>query len=196
MKRAMKKSEMNAIDFLSKYDPYELTVYDGMTLARHHVFSAYNKAERENGNGVSSADHALLHQYKGDRVDANSAMGVDIELKFYHRFRRSLQLVPALDCGDHTDFVGIAPESGTIVGSQLNGNYCRGDTLGNFFEVEHEWDCIAASLFTDVDRIECYCSQRKCTQKISYFCSRWYAAAILVYSWVVSGSSTSGCYGN
>ena len=90
----------------------------------------------------------------------------------------------------------IAPESGTTVGSRLNGNYCRGDTLGNFFEVEHEWDCIAASLFTDVDRIECYCSQRKCTQKISYFCSRWYAAAILVYSWVVSGSSTSGCYGN
>lgn len=107
MKRAMKKNEMNAIDFLSKYDPYELTVYDGMTLARHHVFSAYNKAERENGNGVSSADHALLHQYKGDRVDTNSAMGVDIELRFYHRFRKSLQLVPALDCGDHTDFAGM-----------------------------------------------------------------------------------------
>ena len=26
------------------YDPYALTVYDGMTLARHHVFSAYNYA--------------------------------------------------------------------------------------------------------------------------------------------------------
>lgn len=108
VKRSMKKNELNSIDFLSKYDPYELTVYDGMTLTRHHVFSAYNKAEREDGDSVLSADHALLHQYKGVRVDTNSAMGVDIELKFYHRFRRSLQLVPALDCGDHTDFVGIA----------------------------------------------------------------------------------------
>jgi len=116
----MKKDELRPIDFMSKYDPYELTVYDGMTLARHHVFSAYNKAVRQFGDGVGSADHALLHQYKGDRIDTNAAMGVDIELKFYHRFRKSLRLVPALDCGDHTDFVGLA--KGQIVRFDVTTN--------------------------------------------------------------------------
>lgn len=91
----------------SMYDPYALTVYDGMTLARHHVFSAYNYAQGRNRDAFNAADKAIDFQYKGDRIDANGGMGVGVELIFFQRFKDKLSLVPALDCGDHTDFVGI-----------------------------------------------------------------------------------------
>lgn len=103
----MLEDDLISTDFRLKSDPYELTEYDGMILARHHVFSAYNKAMRENGDGMELAGKALAYQHDGNRIDTNPAKGVDVETRFYHRFRNSLNLVPALDCGDHTDFVGL-----------------------------------------------------------------------------------------
>ena len=91
----------------SMYDPYALTVYDGMTLARHHVFSAYNYAESRGLDSFKFADKAIDVQYKGDRIDLLGGMGVGVELLFYRRFKKKLTLIPALDCGDHTDFAGF-----------------------------------------------------------------------------------------
>ena len=34
-------------------------------------------------------------------------VGLCAELAFYHRFKETMRLVPALDSGDHVDFVGV-----------------------------------------------------------------------------------------
>lgn len=90
----------------SMYDPYALTVHDGMTLTRHHVFSAYNYAESRARDAFKAAGKAIEFQYKGDRIDSLGGMGVGVELLFYRRFKSKLSLIPTLDCGDHTDFAG------------------------------------------------------------------------------------------
>ena len=87
-------------------DHNELSVYDGMTLARHHVFSSYNLAHRKGQNEKSSAEHALVESYKYGRVDLHGGKGIGVEILFLVRFGEKLNLIPALDCGDHTDFVG------------------------------------------------------------------------------------------
>ena len=89
------------------YDRNELSVYDGMTLARHHVFSSYNLAHRKGRNEKESAEHALYESYKYGRVDLYGGKGIGVEILFFVRFGKKLNLVPALDCGDHTDFVGV-----------------------------------------------------------------------------------------
>jgi len=89
------------------YDRNELSVYDGMTLARRYVFSSYNLACREGRGGKESAEFALVESYKHGRVDLLGGKGVGAEILFFERFRSKLKLVPTLDCGDHTDFVGV-----------------------------------------------------------------------------------------
>lgn len=88
------------------YDRNELSVYDGITLARHHVFSSYNLAHRKGRNEKNSAEHALVESYKYGRVDLYGGKGIGVEILFLVRFGKKLNLIPALDCGDHTDFVG------------------------------------------------------------------------------------------
>jgi hypothetical protein len=71
-----------------------------MVLARHHVFAAYNK------DGRDCADHALITRLRGE-LTVRQCDGIDAELDFYESFRHDFDLVPALDCGDHVDFVGV-----------------------------------------------------------------------------------------
>ena len=78
---------------------------ENMTLSRHHVFATYNKYQNENPNKI--AGNVLLDRLNNGDVEQTQYIGLDAELEFYHAFKDKFQLVPALDCGDHTDFVGL-----------------------------------------------------------------------------------------
>ena len=91
-----KKSEVTLM-----FDRY----FEGMELTRHHVFSTYNKYQ--NSDAKTIADNVLCNRLKDGDVEVAQYVGLVAELEFYHAFRDKLHLVPALDCGDHTDFVGI-----------------------------------------------------------------------------------------
>ena len=82
--------------------------YGGMILSRHHVFSTYNKYE--NDTPQEYAGNILTKRLNDGCVEIMQVLGLDAELEFYHLFREKLQLVPTLDCGDHTDFVGMLDE--------------------------------------------------------------------------------------
>ena len=90
--------------------------------------------------------------------------------------------------------ISTAPSDGSEVGPKLNGNVCGAATLGTSFSSTHNWPCMAQPLFNDMDRIECFCAGRTCTQEIQYSCTeRITKRQIHVYNWTVSGSKTSGC---
>ena len=73
---------------------------DATLLARHHVFAAYHK------NGMMAANNKLCDKRNSDTISNGQFIGIDTELRFYDEFRKSLRLVPGLDCGDHVDFIG------------------------------------------------------------------------------------------
>lgn len=95
---------------------------DGMVLTRHHVFSAFNK------HGVDTSKWANDAHYKSGDISESQTIGVNYEIIFYNSFRDELNLVPALDCGDHTDFVGF-----------FKGHYLRIDVTGNIQEKQSAW---------------------------------------------------------
>lgn len=123
-------------------DPFAYTVWDGMTLARHHVFSAFNYGARKQLSPHDMADDALLAENKEGRVDCNGGMGVGVELKFFEQFKDELKLIPALDCGDHTDFAGIYEDKmarfdvTTCLASKKPANYTRENHWVVVFDVE------------------------------------------------------------
>ena len=78
---------------------------EGMVSSRHHIFSSYHKFKDRNPREI--ADNVLMSRFKKGDLDQSQVIGVDAELAFYHEFKDELNLVPALDCGDHTDFVGM-----------------------------------------------------------------------------------------
>ncbi len=92
-----------------------------MLLARHHVFSTYNKYGKE------KAEERLLYRHSKDELSDNQGIGLDAELQFYDAFKRKLNLVPTLDCGDHVDFV-----------SGWNGELYRIDVTTNLFSKKIE----------------------------------------------------------
>ena len=100
--------------------------FDGMILSRHHVFSTYNKYE--NQDPQKCARKVLKDRLSEGDVELLQVFGLDAELEFYHLFREELQLVPALDCGDHTDFVGM-----------LDGKLIRFDVTTNVSSKQKHW---------------------------------------------------------
>ena len=99
------------VTFINKFpEKSEVTLalnrhLEGMTLSRHHVFSTYNKYQNEDPNKI--AGNVLLDRLVTGDLEQTQYIGLDAELEFYHAFKAKLQLVPALDCGDHTDFIGM-----------------------------------------------------------------------------------------
>lgn len=73
----------------------------GMLLSRHHVFSSYHE------NGYQVAADVCHKRFIGGDLDECGYVGLCAELAFYHRFKETMRLVPALDSGDHVDFVGV-----------------------------------------------------------------------------------------
>jgi hypothetical protein len=100
--------------------------YDGMILSRHHVFSTYNKYESQDPQ--KCAGNILTKRLNDGDVDLLQVFGLDAELEFYNAFKKNLQLVPTLDCGDHTDFVGM-----------LNGQLTRFDVTTNVSSKQKYW---------------------------------------------------------
>lgn len=95
---------------------------EGIVRTRHHVFAAFNKY------GVDVSKWANDTHFKSGDISESQAIGVDYEIIFYNSFRETLNLVPALDCGDHTDFVGF-----------FKGHYLRIDVTGNIHEKQSSW---------------------------------------------------------
>ena len=100
--------------------------FDGMILSRHHVFSTYNKYEKQNPQ--KKAGKILTKRLGEGDVELLQVIGLDAELEFYHLFKREHHLVPSLDCGDHTDFVGM-----------LNGQLTRFDVTTNVSSKQKYW---------------------------------------------------------
>ena len=78
----------------------EISSSDEMLMARHHAFSTCHKCGKEAANQV------ILFRHNKQEISDHQCIGVDTELRFYDEFREKIRLVPALDCGDHTDYVG------------------------------------------------------------------------------------------
>ena len=74
-----------------------------------HPAQTYHQARRWAGRAMQSEYvlSELLSQAQGHDWDDNSKAGLVSEMLFYHKFREEMDLVWALDCGDHTDFVSI-----------------------------------------------------------------------------------------
>ena len=100
--------------------------FDGMILSRYHVFSTYNKYAKQNPQ--KKAGKILTKRLGGGDVELLQVIGLDAELEFYHTFKGKYQLVPSLDCGDHTDFVGM-----------LNGQLTRFDVTTNVSSKQKHW---------------------------------------------------------
>ena len=124
----------NLSDWIRRmFEKKELSVYDEMTLTRHHVFAAYNLAVRNGCDGKEAAERVLVEAYKYGRVDSNAALGVGVEILFFDRFRDEFCLAPALDCGDHADFIGLVDnciirfDVTTQLAAKNSLNYCGRD---------------------------------------------------------------------
>ena len=72
--------------------------------ARHHSFSVYNKYN-ELGKAYSTLD---MKEYS--QIPFHIKEGLRAELYFFHKFKETYNLIPALDCGDKTDFSGFIEE--------------------------------------------------------------------------------------
>lgn len=105
---------LDRLPTIIKADTFEKHVMDDMLCVRHFVFATYLKY------GYAAADAVLNSKYHDHVVGEDHCKGLDFELRFYHDFRDKLDLVPALDSGDHVDFVGI-----------LNGRLLRFDVTSN-----------------------------------------------------------------
>lgn len=74
-----------------------------------HPAELYNKARH---HAFSMSDHSIdcvvkiLREEYGS-LPNQSLCGLIAELNFYHNYRKAFNLIPALDCGDKTDFVGF-----------------------------------------------------------------------------------------
>jgi len=68
--------------------------------ARKHAFSVFNKYQ--------SFEKAkfFLKDVRYSSLTPSSRKGLLAELLFYSKYKRELKLIPALDCGDKTDFTG------------------------------------------------------------------------------------------
>ena len=106
-----------------KVDADERHFLNGMMLTRHHVFCCYNKC------GLESAREVNNLRYAGHDISESQNIGLDYELIFFDAFRKELNLIPALDCGDHTDFVGF-----------FKGEYLKIDVTGNLSEKQKCWE--------------------------------------------------------
>lgn len=89
----------------SQYDVFETEetehFFSGMTLTRHHIFAICNQSNYED-----ALDRLNQHFVDGG-LKKEQYIGLCAELRFYADFKTKLNLVPALDCGDHADFVGF-----------------------------------------------------------------------------------------
>ena len=119
-------------------DDLEKHYLDGIVLTRHHVYSTYNK-----NNDMAVAGKVLDSRVVDNDIDYLQCTGIDVELRFYHTFRPLFDLVPALDCGDHTDFVGVW--KGKLVRFDVTSNASKKkDSLSNYLmrsnHIIVEWD--------------------------------------------------------
>lgn len=131
---------VKTVDFptKSKTDDVENHYLEGIVASRHHAFSTYNKYNK------IIADKTLDERFRCGDIDAAQCMGLDVELRFFHAFKDKLHLVPALDCGDNTDFVGLV--KGKLVRFDVTKNV---DYKRKFWEkylkykyhVVAVWDC-------------------------------------------------------
>ena len=80
---------------------------------RAHLFATYRK------KGYRGAKNLLDKKY-AKMFSRNCYLGLKAELYFYHTKKNCYDLVPALDCGDATDFSGI-----------IDGHHARIDVTTN-----------------------------------------------------------------
>jgi len=151
------------VDLMNKSSsPLVCADYDGMNLARHHVFSAFNYSKRTKSNVEDLAGEALLEENKIGRVDGNGGMGIGVELKFFEKFQDELKLIPALDCGDHTDFAGMY--KGSI--ARFDVTTCRESKQASDYTRDNHWVVVYDSnggtwSFCSSDGIELSCEEIK-----------------------------------
>lgn len=98
--------------------------------ARAHVFSTYTK------RGYASALKLLSQKYAKE-LSRNCHVGLQAELYFYHAERERLDLVPALDCGDATDFSGIIDRQHARIDVTTNPKF---KSLLNYEKYAHKGD--------------------------------------------------------
>lgn len=79
------------------------------------MFSTYHKY------GLTVAERVL--DAKADVIGRCGSVGLKAELQFYHANKDSMQLVPTLDCGDKTDFVGSYRNRFVRIDVTTNVNY-------------------------------------------------------------------------
>lgn len=108
----------------SGIDTLEVHYLEGMQLSRHHIFSHYNKY----GNFYAAGKIADSRFVDGD-IDISHNIGLSAELQFYHQFKARFNLVPSLDCGDNTDFVG-----------EIKGHLVRFDVTTNLGYKHDDWE--------------------------------------------------------
>ena len=113
----------NDLPNIPEKDPLETQFLDGMLLSRHHIFAVYNKY-----GDVKKAGSVLDSCLEKRDIEFKQYHGLDAELQFYHAFKTKMNLVPALDCGDNTDFVG-----------NIKGQLVRFDVTTNLSNKADRW---------------------------------------------------------
>ena len=105
-------------------EPLDTHYLEGMNSSRHHVFSVYNKY-----GSLTGANNVLDKRFESNDIEDKQCLGLAAELQFYHTFKDKAQLVPTLDCGDNTDFVG-----------ELKGHLVRFDVTTNLLPKKKKWE--------------------------------------------------------
>lgn len=120
----MNKILLNNLPNRTKKEPIDTHFLNGMQVSRYHLFCQYNKY----GN-LSWADDAIDKHFKNNDIEDKQSLGLSAELQFYYQFKDKAGLIPTLDCGDNTDFIGI-----------LKGHLIRFDVTTNLSLKKQYWD--------------------------------------------------------
>ena len=107
-----------------KIEPLDTHYLEGMNSSRHHVFCVYNKY-----GSLKGANNVLDRRFEANEIEDKQCLGLSAELQFYHAFKDKAKLVPTLDCGDNTDFVGV-----------IRGHLVRFDVTTNLSPKKKHWD--------------------------------------------------------
>lgn len=146
---------------------------------RRIILSEYNKAISQSGNldrTMDKLDEWLIGYRDRSAIDSKGYVGLSRELHFYHNNRNELRLTPALDAGDHCDFVGADQRNRTVRIDVTSDVGYKIEKLDEFGPYLNDYEYIIAEMEEDDSEPVFYplafqCEENGCDGKIIHMFS-------------------------